>query len=215
MEENELLQQTNEETIVMIKPQIEAVKPVEENKEMKQKKRIRLNFVGIIGVIVLIVILFFAYKVYQNFNDKGGAPVVGNRFKNGLNPKIEKTNLDAIKEKLKLDGVKAVEVNLTSATLRVNLDVEDIYGLDEIKAISENAKKQIAEILPFDKYFTNREGVKMYDFELHVFNIVKAEEGKTQVYYMLGKTGSGEEYSELLSSPKNQKTSDEVTKKPE
>lgn len=212
MENNEVLQETNQETIVMIKPSKEEV---EMQKQPKEKKKIRINFVGIIGVIVLAILLYLGYNIYQSFVDGGGAPVVGNRFNHSLDPKIEKESLSSLKEKLKIEGVQVVEVNLTSATLRITADLEDQYTLEEVKAKVEEMKKILNAELPFDKYFTNKENVKMYDFELYAYNILKAEEGKTPFHFMVGKTGSGSEYSELISSPKNEKIAEEVTKKPE
>lgn len=212
MENNEVLQETNQETIVMIKPSKEEI---EMKKDPKPKKKFRINFVGIVGVIVLAILLYFGYNIYQSFVDGGGAPVVGNRFNNALDPKIEKEVLIGLKEKLKLEGVQVVEVNLTSATLRITADLEDQYSLDDVKSKAEELKQIVATDLPFDKYFTNQESTKMYDFELYAYNVLKADEGQTAVHYMIGKTGSGEEYSELISSPKNEKIAEEVTKKPE
>lgn len=212
MGNNEDLQQTSQETIVMIKPTKEEI---EVKTEEKKKKKFRINFVGAVGVIVLLVILYFIYNIAQSFMERSGTPVVGQRFNHALDPKIEKEAIANLKEKLKLEGIQVLEVNLTSATLRITADVNDEYTLEQVKSKVEEIKNILATELPFEQYFTNKESVKMYDFEIYGYNILQTVDGKTPFHYMIGKTGSGSEYQEVISSPKNEKVAEEVTKKPE
>lgn len=198
---------STEETILMVKP------PKQENTGVKKiKARRKLNVVGIVGVTVLIIIGIFAFFMMQSFTEGGGKPIVGKRFKNGLNPAIKKEELQKLKQALKTENVEDVEVNLTSATLRITIDTSDDFNEEEIKAKQEESVNIVKEILPFETYFTNSEGVKMYDIELHIFNVLKDSDTHKKSYVIYGKTGSGAEYKETPSTPKNEKVIEDVKK---
>lgn len=197
-----------EETLVMVKPQ----KNIKNN--TKKPKR-RLNIIGIVGIIVLLAILISLFFIMRSFTDGGGKPVVGNRFKNTLTPAIEENKINELKKLLKTENVDDVEVNLTSATLRITIDTQDNFDADQIKQKLEESVNITKEVLPFEEYFTNSESKKMYDIEIHTYNVVKDSDDIKKVYMLHGKTGAGAEYTETPSVPKNAKVVEDVTKEVE
>lgn len=70
-----------------------------------------------------------------------------------------------MKSAMKFDGVDSVEVNLISATLRINIDTKDNASSSKVKSIMNEAYDKVNDILPIKKYFTNNDSDKMYDLE--------------------------------------------------
>ena len=124
----------------------------------------------IAGIVILIPVLLLGW-IYLSAKESSGSPTVGSRFDNSLNPAITEEQLDKVKSAMKLDGVESVEVNLISATLRINIDTKDDASSAKVKSIMNEAYDKVNDILPIKKYFTNNDSDKMYDLEVHVYKI--------------------------------------------
>ena len=125
----------------------------------------------IAGIVILIPVLLLGW-IYLSAKESSGSPTVGSRFDNSLNPAITEEQLDKVKSAMKLDGVESVEVNLISATLRINIDTKDDASSAKVKSIMNEAYDKVNDILPIKKYFTNNDSDKMYDLEVHVYNFI-------------------------------------------
>lgn len=192
-----------EETLVMQPPK-------KSTKKTKKPKR-RWNISGILGVVILLIIVVIAFNIARTFTDRVGTPVVGKRFKNALVEKITDKDLNNFKQSIQLPGVQQIEVNLKSATLRVNVDVDDQFNEEQVQDTLTKINDLLIKKFPLDTYFKNRGDVKMYDYEIHVFTTIKSDDKIKRVYIMKGKTAAGEPYTEIISKPKNEKVTKEVT----
>ena len=107
----------------------DSMKQIEKNKKSNNKKSKTgysyLNIFLLIGSITIIIpILIFGWILISAASKNG--PIIGNRFENDLNPAITDVQIETLKKDLKkISDVEEVEVNLISATLRINLDVTD------------------------------------------------------------------------------------------
>ena len=110
----------------------------------------------IAGIVILIPVLLLGW-IYLSAKESSGSPTVGSRFDNSLNPAITEEQLDKVKSAMKLDGVESVEVNLISATLRINIDTKDDASSAKVKSIMNEAYDKVNDILPIKKYFTNND----------------------------------------------------------
>ncbi|MBW9212848.1 MULTISPECIES: hypothetical protein [Terrabacteria group] len=146
------------------------------NQKNKQKniQKKKGHTTGILFVVLLVLILLpFAYFGWTFLSSymESKSPVLGNRFKGDLNPAIQKEQLSKIDETIaKIDGVQGREVHLKTATLRVYLDMKDDTSADTLKKKTTEAYQAITKVLPVETYFTQKDGKKMYDVEIHAYN---------------------------------------------
>lgn len=182
---------------------LQETKIIEKPKPNVKKKKRNLNISGIVGAVILVVLLGIIVVFVKSFLSNSKGPVLGNRFSNALSEKITSNQLTTLRNNLKVAGVDKIEVNLIAATLRVSVDTVDNADAKKIEAIVDEIKKKLYATLPKEKYFTNQKEVKMYDYEIHVYNVVKSTDAQKQVYVVFGKSGAGDEYLEKVSDPKN------------
>lgn len=143
-------------------------------------------------------------------------PVVGERFsKHDLQPKIEKSQLRQLERDLTtVEGLEEVEVNLKSATLRIQLNLNDGANEAQAKSAVEKGFEIVTQLLPVDQYFTNTDDAKMYDLEIDGFNFIP-QEGQSQegfAYVKLTKTGASSNVIDVMSSPKDAELAQQVRK---
>lgn len=173
---------------------------------------------GAAVVVILIPVVLLAY-IYFGAKENSGKPVTGSRFGDALDPAIASTEVTKVKDALNLDGVEAVEVNLKSATLRIDIDTTDTITSDALSAVMESAYSKVNEILPVATYFSNKaDGTKMYDLDIHVYNYIP-DETRSQdgmIYKELIKNAANTEIvRDTLSSPKNAEVADDLLKEQE
>ena len=138
-------------------------------KTKKQSNKIKVVF-WICLVLVIVPILVFGWLLISAALDTG-TPILGNRYKNDLDPAITKTQLEEVKSATSnISGVDSVSVELATATLRVYADVEDSSSIDTCKTISGEIYTAISNILDTSVYFSQHDDMKMYDLEIHVYN---------------------------------------------
>lgn len=171
----------------------------------------------IAGIVILIPVLLLGW-IYLSAKESSGSPTVGSRFDNSLNPAITEEQLDKVKSAMKLDGVESVEVNLISATLRINIDTKDDASSAKVKSIMNEAYDKVNDILPIKKYFTNNDSDKMYDLEVHVYNFIPDDKHSAddQIYKIKTKTAAAKKPNvSTPSSPKNKSVAEKLLKQQE
>ncbi len=191
-----------------------AVKKTVKNKNDAPKKPNYLLWVTIIIIAIPCLILMY---IFIGSRESSSTPVEGTRFKNALDPKITEEDLKALESSLKLDNAEAIEINLKSATLRININAKDDLSQKAIKKLITDTYKKVDEKLPVKTYFTNKENgdnvVKMYDLEISAYNYIpeKEEDKKGQIHLSRVKNSSAEKpVDDVLSSPKDKQSAEEI-----
>lgn len=158
-----------------------------------------LLFGGIVIVLPIVIWLWILISAYLEV----GKPILGDRYKNDLNPAITKQEISTIQKDVStIDGVKKVEVDLVTATLRVYADVEDTFTDDKVTEIAKNIYQKVTSVLNVNTYFSQHDDMKMYDLEIHVYNLEKDRDNANFSYVILTKTSSMEsELVQLVSKP--------------
>lgn len=187
------------------------------SKKKKTNKRSNILY-WIAGIVILIPCILLAY-IYFGAKENSGKPTVGNRFDDSLNPAITEEQLTKLKSTLKFDGVDNIEVNLISATLRINIDTKDDADSGTVKSLMNEAYDDVDEVLPIKTYFTNNDkSEKMYDLEVHVYNYIPDESHSSddQIYMIKTKTSAAKKANvSTPSSPKNKKVAEKLLKEQE
>ena len=166
----------------------------------KQGEKQRHLLVWIAAAVILIPTLIVGIVVMTS-TENSGEPVVGSRFsENDLDPAISEDAITQVQEAMQgLDYVESVEVNLKSATLRININLEDQVDeadQDLVENIAQDAYDAVNEILPVDTYFSQKEDGKMYDLSINVYNYSSFDEEHTEdhwIYVCLTKTSASQE----------------------
>ena len=166
----------------------------------KQGEKQSHLLVWIAAAVILIPTLIVGIVVMTS-TENSGEPVVGSRFsENDLDPAISEDAITQVQEAMQgLDYVESVEVNLKSATLRININLEDQVDeadQDLVENIAQDAYDAVNEILPVDTYFSQKEDGKMYDLSINVYNYSSFDEEHTEdhwIYVCLTKTSASQE----------------------
>jgi hypothetical protein len=171
------------------------------------KKKIQIYWPGItlmLSLAILAVPATIMYNIAMETQEIAGTPVFGERFNNDLNPKISRGQVSELNTSIKaLEGVVEAEVNLLSATLRVNLltslDISDA----EINSLIAKVKDTVLGKLPESEYFTANLERKQYDFEIHLRN-TKDRLDEEYRYIIVSKTSLMTTFIiQEVSTPKN------------
>mgnify|MGYP001112536489 CR=1 FL=1 len=113
-------------------------KKVKKTKDGKPKQNHIL--VWIAAAVVLIPTIFVGVVVMTSTENQG-EPVTGVRFsEEDLNPAITEEQITQVQEAMTFDYVESVEVNLKSATLRVNINMEDIVDEVDLELVQNTAQ---------------------------------------------------------------------------
>lgn len=180
-------------------------------KKKKQRNKLsqRSKILYTIAVIVILIPLILLVYIYFGAKENSGKPTVGSRFDESLNPKITQAQIAEVKKTIAaIENVQGVEVNLISATLRINIDMVDQVDYDTIAATTQVAYESVDSIVAVSKYFTNnKSNDKMYDLEVHVYNFIPEtpEQVAAQIYMIQTKTAAAKEPNlSIPSTPKNE-----------
>lgn len=132
-----------------------------------------------------------------------GSPILGKRYQGDLDPAITKTELASVKSATEaVSGVESVDVQLATATLRVYADVADSATADQEKETATQIYNAVTGILDANTYFTQADGKKMYDLEVHVYNLAKNRDSDSFAYVVETKTSSMDApIQQVLSEP--------------
>ncbi|MDO4500776.1 MAG: hypothetical protein Q4B60_05810 [Erysipelotrichaceae bacterium] len=172
---------------------------MEKEKRTKAKKSSKKLSKGgiilIIGIIIILVPCLIFGGILLKASLETGSPINGNRFENDLDPAIKDSDIESIKNNiLSLKGVENCEIVLTSAQLRVNVDVKDELTEDEIKNLTVEVFNVVNFDLPTKTYFTAADGKKMYDLAVNVYNFIDKED-ENMIYYLLTKNSNMETFA--------------------
>ncbi len=175
----------------------------------KQKPNVILIFTLIVTAIPICVLAF----ILLTSMNKKGEPIIEGRFDTQLNPAIEEKSLQSIEDQLQLEGVENVSVSLKAATVRITIDMVDTADQATITALIDPIYAIVNSVLPTETYFTNHDTTKMYDLEIHIYNIIPDPEVPEQVaqqaYAIIYKNAPAEAVSvEWPTNVKSQETYD-------
>ena len=159
-----------------------------------KRKVSKAKIVLLVGIaIILIPCLIFGWILLSAYL-KTGTPIVGNRYENDLNPQITSEQLKQVESNVKgINGVESCNVELTTATMRVYADVNDSYGDDQVAEVANQVYNTVNNTLSVGTYFTRNETEKMYDLEIHVYNLDKNRDQGGFSYVILNKNSNMEE----------------------
>ena len=160
----------------------------------KKRKIDRASLIIIIGVIIFAIPCIIVGYELIHAQLGTDSPVIGSRFDGDLDPAITDDQLNSIQSSVQsLSGVEEATVELRTATLRVYLDVNDTTSVESATSLAEQAYDTIGSILDMNTYFSQDNGMKMYDLEVHVYNNIDLADSDDYVYVILNKSSSMEE----------------------
>lgn len=159
-------------------------------KSHHSRRTIAVFWVCLLLVIAPIAIL--GWILLSTYLDTG-SPVFGKRYEGDLDPAITKTEIKTIEDNVKnIDGIESDFTNLASATLRVYAKVADDATSDVATEKANEIYSAVSAVLDPSVYFTKADGKKMYDLEIHVYNLDsdKDRTGDNFVYVIETKTSN-------------------------
>ena len=174
----------------------------------KVRRKIKMDRTVLIFLIclalIMIPILIFGWVLLSASLDTG-KPILGDRYKGDLDPAIKKADISSVESAVKgVSGVESVDVELAAGTLRVYADIEDSANGDAVKSRCADIYSSVSSVLDPNIYFTQSDGKKMYDLEIHVYNLAKNRESEEFAYAIETKNSSMEEpIIQLVSEPVN------------
>ena len=183
-----------------------------EKKTTKKKKLSKAAIVLILGLLIIMIPLGVFGGVLLHSWITNNKPVVGDRFVNDLEPAITNENMTAIETQIKsISGVEKVEVVMTTAQMRVNIDTTDNLSQEQIENICQQAYQVVNSVTPVGTYFTSTNEKKMYDLAINTYNYIK-EDDESMIYVLLTKNSKMEKAeTQIVSEPVNEELAYELT----
>lgn len=141
-------------------------------KVRKKRKISRAAIVLLVGImIILIPCAIFAW-ILISASMKTGTPILGERYNGNLDPAITSSQTSSIESSVKsLSGVEKCTVELATGTMRVYIDAADSSSEDDLKNIADQAYDIVNNNAAIGTYFTRTDTEKMYDLEIHAYNL--------------------------------------------
>ncbi|MCI5773566.1 MAG: hypothetical protein MR210_03285 [Erysipelotrichaceae bacterium] len=169
-------------------------------KSAKKKMR-KADIILITGCIILAIPFLILGWFLVSASLDTGKPIIGDRYENNLDPAITKAQLSEIEDRVSgLSGVEKATVDMATATLRVNVDISDTASKDEALSMASQAYNEVIAVLDENTYFSQANGMKMYDCEVHVYNVPDSEKTDNFVYVIQLKTSNMEKASQQVVS---------------
>ena len=174
----------------------------------KVKTKKNRHFTGLLFWICLILLsapfVVLGWILFSSRMDTG-APVIGNRYDGDLDPAITRAQLEEVATAVKgVGGIEDSDVELATATLRVYADIADASNAEEATNKANELYSVVSTILNPEIYFSQTDDKKMYDMEIHVYNLAENREAENFVYVIETKTSSmPSPQAQLVSEPKN------------
>lgn len=180
----------------------------QKKKTVKKSNLSKIHWPAVILILSLVLIAIPTVAIGKVLYDAfaaTGTPAFGNRFEMDLDPAITKDQLSELEGKLSSETlVEGVKVTLISASLRVNVDVNDDITLDQLNALAATVYNQVIAVFPRETYFKMKENSKMYDLELHIINNIELKDEESYKYLIFVLNSMMEEpIIQLVSDPKN------------
>ncbi|MEG0409751.1 MAG: hypothetical protein RR538_02205 [Erysipelotrichaceae bacterium] len=188
-----------------------------QNNNPSNKRKKKHNYILWTGfVVVMIPVCILLYIIFRTMGNTD-EPVNGDRFENDLNPAISEKKLKELKGSLVFDGVEGVNVNLKTATLRININTNDDLNGDQITAIMNQAYDKVIAVLPIETYFTNKKNCQMYDVEVNVYNLIPDDKTTiAPIYVVKSKSAAASEATiDVKTTPLDEKLANTLMTPPE
>ncbi|MCF0115262.1 MAG: hypothetical protein HUJ56_07905 [Erysipelotrichaceae bacterium] len=141
----------------------------------KAKKKRKVSTAAIVLIVGLLIILIpcgvFAW-ILLSASMKTGTPILGDRYNGNLDPAITSEQIKQIENSVgSLGGVDKCKVELTTGTMRVYVDANDGASEEELSSLADQAYDVVNSNASISTYFTRTEARKMYDLEIHAYNL--------------------------------------------
>lgn len=160
------------------------------SKRGKRKSRRTAIIFWVCLILILTPFMVLGWILLSAWLDTG-SPILGDRYEGDLDPAITKNDLDSIRTSVRMiPEVEDVELELATATLRVYADVDDNANVETEKATAQSIYQAVTSVLDAGTYFTQTETKKMYDLEIHVYNLTKNRDSDEFAYVIETKTSS-------------------------
>ena len=175
-------------------------------KEKKAKKKGRMDAASWIIIIGLLIIAIpcdaFVY-ILLSAQAATGTAISGDRFTGDLDPAITETQMANVVTSVEsIEGVESAEVILKSATVRVYVDTLDEMTPEVAEGIANQAYEKLTAECDPSVYFTQTASKKMYDIEVHAYNLTENRDSEEFVYVIVSKSSSMEApIARLVSEP--------------
>ena len=176
------------------------------NQEKKAKKKGRLDaasWIIIIGLLIIAVPCAAFLYILLSAQAATGTAISGDRFTGDLDPAITETQMANVVTSVEtIEGVESAEVILKSATVRVYVDTLDEMTPEVAEGIANQAYEKLTAECDPSVYFTQTASKKMYDIEVHAYNLTENRDSEEFVYVILSKSSSMEApIARLVSEP--------------
>lgn len=175
-------------------------------KEKKAKKKGRMDaasWIIIIGLLIIAVPCAAFLYILLSAQAATGTAISGDRFTGDLDPAITETHMANVVTSVEtIEGVESAEVILKSATVRVYVDTLDEMTPEVAEGIANQAYEKLTAECDPSVYFTQTASKKMYDIEVHAYNLTENRDSEEFVYVILSKSSSMEApIARLVSEP--------------
>lgn len=154
-------------------------------KSHRSRRTIAVFWICLILVVTPIAIL--GWMLVSSAMDTHN-PVLGNRYEGDLDPAITQEQIDTINTSVAaIDGVEAEFSNMATATLRIYAKVANTATKEDATAMAQNIYSTVTATLDPTVYFAQADGKKMYDLEIHVYNMTADEDRTADTFvYVIG-----------------------------
>ena len=175
-------------------------------KEKKTKKKGRMDaasWIIIIGLLIIAIPCAAFVYILLSAQAATGSAISGDRFTGDLDPAITETQMAEVVTAVEtIEGVESAEVILKSATLRLYVDTLDEMTPEVAEGIANQAYEKLTEVCDPSVYFTQTASKKMYDIEVHAYNLIENRDSEEFVYVIVNKSSSMEApIARLVSEP--------------
>ena len=176
------------------------------NQETKEKKKGRMDaasWIIIVGLLIIAIPCAAFLYILLSAQAATGTAISGDRFTGDLDPAITETQMANVVTSVEtIEGVESAEVILKSATIRVYVDTLDEMTPEVAEGIANQAYEKLTAECDPSVYFTQTASKKMYDIEVHAYNLTENRDSEEFVYVILSKSSSMEApIARLVSEP--------------
>ena len=161
------------------------------------------SWIIIIGLLIIAVPCAAFLYILLSAQAATGTAISGDRFTGDLDPAITETQMANVVTSVEtIEGVESAEVILKSATVRVYVDTLDEMTPEVAEGIANQAYEKLTAECDPSVYFTQTASKKMYDIEVHAYNLTENRDSEEFVYVILSKSSSMEApIARLVSEP--------------
>lgn len=172
-------------------------------KERKKGKLDAASWIIIIGLIIIAIPCIAFVYILLSASSATGSVITGDRYTGDLDPAITSEQMTSIETSIgQIEAVEEAEVLLKSGTLRIYLDTMDEMTPEVAEEIAREAYTKLIEVCDEGVYFTQTASKKMYDVEIHAYNLEENRDSEEFVYVIVNKSSSMEApIARLVSEP--------------